>query len=118
MLRQPAPYNLMSLRDLYTQIPDSPEKLKRFGSDVFLNRTRPGGSVDWFSTRVALDVPVGPDYVVGPGDGVTVSMWGGVSQSFARVIAAGWTHLPSRGWRCSGCGPDAGTRTDGQFKAL
>ncbi len=52
VLRQPAPYNLMSLRDLYTQIPDSPEKLKRFGSDVFLNRNATGiGPVDWFSAR-------------------------------------------------------------------
>ena len=99
VLHQPAPYNLMSLRDLYTQIPDSPEKLKRFGSDVFLNRNAAGIGRSIGSTReMALDVPVGPDYVVGPGDGVTVSMWGGVSQSFARVIAVdGHISLPEAG---------------------
>ena len=99
VLRQPAPYNLMSLRDLYTQIPDSPEKLKRFGSDVFLNRNAAGMGRSIGSAReMALDVPVGPDYVVGPGDGVTVSMWGGVSQSFARVIAVdGHISLPEAG---------------------
>ena len=99
VLHQPAPYNLMSLRDLYTQIPDSPEKLKRFGSDVFLNRnTTALGRSMGLSREMALDVPVGPDYVVGPGDGVTVSMWGGVSQSFARVIAAdGHISLPEAG---------------------
>ena len=99
VLHQPAPYNLMSLRDLYTQIPDSPEKLKRFGSDVFLNRnTTALGRSMGLAREMALDVPVGPDYVVGPGDGVTVSMWGGVSQSFARVIAAdGHISLPESG---------------------
>ena len=35
-LRQPAPYNLQSLRDLYTQVPQETKKLKRFGSEVFL----------------------------------------------------------------------------------
>ena len=30
VLRRPAPYNLTSLRDLYTQIPDSSDKLKTF----------------------------------------------------------------------------------------
>src|SRR5260370_39515232 len=38
VLRVPAPYNLRSLRDLYTQIPQEGSKLKRFGSEVFLSR--------------------------------------------------------------------------------
>jgi hypothetical protein len=38
VLRLPAPYNLRSMRDLYTQIPDQTAHLKRFGSEVFLNR--------------------------------------------------------------------------------
>ena len=87
VLREPAPYNLNSLRDLYTQVPDTPEKLRRFGSEVFLNRgmstaTRLGGSANMPS----LDVPIGPDYVVGPGDSLTINMWGGVSQSIMRTI--------------------------------
>ena len=32
VLRQPAPYNLESMRDLYSQIPEQTTKLKRFGS--------------------------------------------------------------------------------------
>lgn len=87
VLHEPAPYNLMSMRDLYTQIPQSPEPLRRFGSDVFLNRsaaaaTRLGAS----TTGPALDVPIGPDYVLGPGDSLTINLWGGLSQTINRVV--------------------------------
>ncbi len=87
VLREPAPYNLNSLRDLYTQIPDAPERLKRFGSDVFLYRgaavaSRLGAS----ASQPLLDVPIGPDYVLGPGDSLTINMWGGVSQTITRTI--------------------------------
>jgi len=27
-----------------------------------------------------MDLPVGPDYVIGPGDGLEIDLWGGVSQ--------------------------------------
>jgi protein involved in polysaccharide export with SLBB domain len=99
VLREPAPYNLQSLRDLYTQIPNSPEKLRRFGSDVFVHRsagaaTRLGGS----TSVPSLDVPLGPDYVVGPGDSLTVNLWGGLSQSFTRVVdREGRLMLPEAG---------------------
>ena len=33
-----------------------------------------------------VDLPIGPDYVLGTGDGLTINLWGGISQSFARVI--------------------------------
>jgi hypothetical protein len=33
VLRQPTPYNLLSLHDLYTQLPQTDSPLKRFGSD-------------------------------------------------------------------------------------
>ena len=33
-----------------------------------------------------IDLPIGPDYVLGPGDSLTISLWGGVSQSFTRVV--------------------------------
>ena len=79
VLHQPAPYNLEALRDLYTQVPEQTIKVKRFGSDVFLTRG--------MATReMPIDLPIGPDYVLGPGDGLTISIWGGVSQSFTRVI--------------------------------
>lgn len=99
VLRVPAPYNLLSLRDLYTQIPAPSEHLKRFGSEVFLDRS--GGAASRLgasSTRPVLDAPVGPDYIVGPGDTLVVNMWGSVSQSLTRVIDRdGKVMLPEAG---------------------
>jgi protein involved in polysaccharide export with SLBB domain len=92
VLRQPAPYNLLAMRDLYTQIPDRDDQhLKRFGSEMFTDR----GAIDAGRTASALavpsqaaplDIPLGPDYVVGPGDSLSVNLWGGVTQTFTRVI--------------------------------
>ena len=83
VLHVPAPYNLNSMRDLYTQIPEDNTHLKRFGSEVFLSRTT--------ATRTSaqdnpLDIPIGPDYVVGPGDSLSIDLWGGISQTLTRVI--------------------------------
>lgn len=99
VLRVPTPYNLLSLRDLYTQIPASAGHLKRFGSDVFLDRSFGAGSrMGANGAGPALDVPVGPDYVVGPGDTLIVHMWGGLSQSLTRVIDRdGKVMLPEAG---------------------
>ena len=33
-----------------------------------------------------LDVPLGPDYVIGSGDTLTINMWGGMTQSLSRVV--------------------------------
>ena len=86
-LHMPTPYNLLSLRDLYTQIPDSTAHLRRFGSDVFLNRSLSSASQLGRATNFPpLDTPIGPDYVVGPGDSLTIDIWGGVSQTVTRVI--------------------------------
>jgi len=79
VLHEDAPYNLEALRDLYTQVPEQDAKVKRFGSDVFLSR----GTA---TREMPIDLPIGPDYVLGPGDGLTISLWGGVSQSFSRVV--------------------------------
>ncbi len=87
VLRLPAPYNLLSLRDLYTQVPQDDLPLKRFGSEMFLDR---GDTADVRSAAgqkdVPTDVPVGPDYVLGPGDALVVNVWGGVSQNFPRTV--------------------------------
>ena len=87
VLRLPAPYNLLSLRDLYTQVPQDDTKLKRFGSEMFLNR---GDTLDGRSAigpkDIPIDLPVGPDYILGSGDGITINLWGGVSQSFNRTV--------------------------------
>ncbi len=96
-LRLPAPYNLNSLRDLYTQVPPDSVTLKRFGSEVFVNRdelTRGGLG----NRSMPVDLPIGPDYVLGSGDGLTINVWGGISQSFARVIdREGKIALPEAG---------------------
>lgn len=85
VLRLPAPYNLQSMRDLYTQIPDQTAHLKRFGSEVFLNRDLV--TARGVSPRDApLDIPIGPDYVVGPGDTLTIDMWGSVTVAVTRVV--------------------------------
>ncbi len=91
VVHQPTPYNLQSLRDLYTQVPEQSAKLKRFGSEVFLERG--------LATRqMSIDVPVGPDYILGVGDGLVINLWGGVSQSFARTIdREGKVSLPEAG---------------------
>jgi protein involved in polysaccharide export with SLBB domain len=45
-----------------------------------------------------MDLPAGPDYVVGPGDGLSVDLWGGVSQRFYRVVdREGRVSLPEAG---------------------
>ena len=86
VIRQPTPYNLQSMRDLYTQIPEQTVPLKRFGSEVFVNRDVSTASRSGSGRDTPLDVALGPDYVVGPGDTLTINMWGGITQSVSRVI--------------------------------
>jgi protein involved in polysaccharide export with SLBB domain len=86
VLRKPAPYNLRSMRDLYTQVPEQTAPLKRFGSEVFLNRDASAMGRGNSAQDTPLDVPMGPDYIVGPGDTLTINMWGGISQSITRPI--------------------------------
>ena len=99
-LHRPAPYNLRSLRDLYTQAPNSAEHLKRFGSDLFTERDAQGYATfaapgDPAST---LDVPLGPDYVLGAGDEMSIVIWGGISQTILRKVnPSGSVALPEAG---------------------
>ncbi|HEV2136055.1 MAG TPA: SLBB domain-containing protein [Terracidiphilus sp.] len=100
-LHRSAPYNLRALRDLYTQVPDSPEHLKRFGSDLFTNRDTQGSAISAFAPSgqgSTLDVPLGPDYVLGPGDQLSIALWGGVSQTVVRTVDRdGRLSLPEAG---------------------
>jgi protein involved in polysaccharide export with SLBB domain len=74
------PYaDIPSLYDLYAQYSRQSPKLERFGEDVFRNGT---GNLD----QLPMDVPAGPDYVVGPGDGLTINLTGGISQRLQRVV--------------------------------
>ena len=86
------PYpSLPSARDLYTQFPQQPKTLKRFGADIF----RP----DVVGMRnFPMDMPAGPDYVLGPGDNLTINTWGGVTQRITRVVdREGRISLPDAG---------------------
>ena len=91
-IQQPSPYsNLPSLYDLYTQIPAAGGKLQRFGSDAFVV-----GSGN--ANELPMDLPAGPDYVLGPGDGLVVNMWGGQSDRLSRTIdRQGQIELPEAG---------------------
>jgi protein involved in polysaccharide export with SLBB domain len=74
------PYpELPSLRDLYSQLPASAGRLKRFGSDIFRRGT---GNAD----ELPMDLPVGPDYVLGPGDALVINLWGSAPQRLNRTI--------------------------------
>lgn len=98
VLHKPAPYNLRSLSDLYTQIPDRTETLKRFGSDVFVNRSGRAMMRGIAGNDTPLDIPVGPDYVVGPGDTLQIAMSGGITQNFSRSVERdGHITLPEAG---------------------
>ena len=68
-----------SLQGLYTQIPSTGGRLQRFGSDAFLLGT---GNAN----ELPMDLPAGPDYVLGPGDSLIVNMWGGQSSRLERTI--------------------------------
>ncbi|MGB8986942.1 MAG: SLBB domain-containing protein, partial [Candidatus Sulfotelmatobacter sp.] len=80
-----------SLYDLYAQVSRRTPVLARFGEDIFRNGT---GNFD----ELPMDLPVGPDYVLGPGDGLSIELWGGVSQHLQRVVdREGRVALPEAG---------------------
>ena len=80
MVRRPNPYQeIPSLYDMYLQATPRPAALERFGMQVFENGTRD-------LQMIPMDLPAGPDYVLGPGDGVSVDLWGGVSRRFYRTV--------------------------------
>jgi polysaccharide export outer membrane protein len=91
--RRVNPYaDVPSLYDLYSQYGRQSPKLVRFGQQIFENGT---GNFD----ELPMDMPVGPDYVLGPGDGLNVELWGSVSQRLRRVVdRAGRVALPEVGF--------------------
>jgi protein involved in polysaccharide export with SLBB domain len=91
-IQRPMPYlGLPSLHDLYTQIPSSGGKLRRFGSDAFLLGT---GNAN----ELPIDLPAGPDYVLGSGDKIAVNIWGGRSERLNVTIdRQGQVALPEAG---------------------
>lgn len=76
--RRPSPYNnIPALRDLYSQTVVSDVPLKIFGSDVFADNSR---------LRTTTDVPAGPDYVLGSGDGLSLSLSGSISRKINLLV--------------------------------
>jgi polysaccharide biosynthesis/export protein len=92
LARKQSPYaDIPSLYDMYLQAVPRPTTPRRFGSEVFDNGTRD-------PQLIPMDLPVGPDYVVGPGDGLSVDLWGSVSQRFFRTVdREGRISLPEAG---------------------
>jgi protein involved in polysaccharide export with SLBB domain len=78
--RKTNPYaDVPSLYDMYAQYSKTSSTLQRFGADVFLNGT---GNVD----ELPMDLPVGPDYVVGAGDFLNIDLSGGVAERLRRTV--------------------------------
>ena len=91
-IRKKNPYsNLPALQDLYRQFPSQGHPLKRFGADIFVNGT---GNLD----SLPMDLPAGPDYVLGPGDGLNINLWGSTSRRLTRTVdREGRIALPDAG---------------------
>jgi polysaccharide export outer membrane protein len=80
MVHRPNPYaDAPSLYDLYVQASSPAQRVERFGAALF----RQGGANP---EVLPMDLPVGPDYVVGPGDSLSIDLWGGLSQRLFRTV--------------------------------
>jgi len=92
MVRPANPYSdIPSLYDMYTQASATQRPVERFGLEVFRNSASD-------PSVIPMDLPVGPDYVVGPGDSLAVDLWGGYSQRMTRVVdRTGRVSLPEVG---------------------
>jgi protein involved in polysaccharide export with SLBB domain len=91
-VHKPNPYaDIPSLYDLYVQAPSTDRPPQRFGTEVFRDGLRDPRSIP-------MDLPVGPDYVVGPGDSLTIDLWGGISTKLVRIVdRQGRVTLPEAG---------------------
>jgi protein involved in polysaccharide export with SLBB domain len=92
MVHRHNPYaDIPSLYDLYVQAPSRDQPAERFGTEVFRDGLRDPRSVP-------MDLPVGPDYVVGPGDSLSIDLWGGISTKLVRTVdREGRVTLPEAG---------------------
>jgi len=80
---------LLTRRTLF-DVNDISRNLRQFGYDVF----RSGAT----TFAPVTNVPVGPDYVIGPGDGFTITLWGRVDAQYAvQVDRNGQIVLPEVG---------------------
>ena len=81
-----------ALKDLYRQNPEEEgTAMERFGASLFRNGT---GNAD----KLPMDVPIAPDYVLGPGDGLEMDISGGAPQRLKAVVdPEGRVNLPEGG---------------------
>jgi protein involved in polysaccharide export with SLBB domain len=92
MVRRPSPYaDIPSLYDMYVQASGRESTQERFGLKIFRNNSLEPNAIP-------IDLPVGPEYVVGPGDGLAIDLWGGISQRMFRIVdREGRITLPEAG---------------------
>ena len=92
MVHRANPYaDIPSLYDMYVQASAHQTPNERFGLEVFR-------SISSDPQAIPMDLPVGPDYVIGPGDTLEIDLWGGVSQRLFRVVdREGRVSLPETG---------------------
>src|SRR5260370_31436717 len=80
MVHRAKPYaDIPSLYDMYVQASARQRPTERFGLEVFRNTAND-------PEAIPMDLPVGPSYVVGPGDSLSIDLWGGVSQRLPRTV--------------------------------
>jgi len=76
---------------MYVQASVRQRPNERFGLEVFRNTSND-------PRAIPMDLPVNSDYVIGPGDGLEIDLWGGVSQRLFRVVdREGRVSLPEAG---------------------
>src|SRR5580692_3564031 len=92
MVHRANPYSdIPSLYDMYVQASTRQRPTERFGLEVFRNTAND-------PEAIPMDLPVGPEYVLGPGDSLEIDLWGGVSQRMYRVVdREGRVSLPEVG---------------------
>jgi protein involved in polysaccharide export with SLBB domain len=92
MVHRSNPYaDIPSLYDMYVQASSKQLPTQRFGLDVLRNQ-------DTDQNDFPIDLPAGPDYMVGPGDGLAIDLWGGVAQRISRTVdRQGRISLPESG---------------------
>jgi len=92
MVRPANPYSdIPSLYDMYIQAAFHQQPTSRFGAEIFRSRRNQ-------PDVIPMDLPVGPDYVVGTGDSLSIDLWGSVSQRLVRLVdREGRIALPETG---------------------
>jgi protein involved in polysaccharide export with SLBB domain len=92
MVRAANPYaDVPSLYDMYVQAAAWQRPAERFGAEIFRNTINQ-------PDVIPMDLPVGPDYVVGTGDSLSIDVWGSVTQRLVRLVdREGRIALPETG---------------------